>query len=194
MVIQDSNGETVAQMISELPEGSSTVPWAGPLDPSSFSQRPTEYSLLFRARDQNGTATGQDSVPVLIYASPVDTLWHPRPLTDADFMPEMRPLGAAYEDLAKGLLIGAGVAAASLATYGSLTGEYAKAVAVGGAVSLAGIVAMLKGSSDRTIPENRQHNDALRFDWETRRDSVATANRSLLAARQLVIAPTEEQR
>ncbi len=195
IVLRDLDGETVSQMMMpELNEGVSPVAWTGQLDPDAFSVRPTEYALVLTARDRNRTATGSDSVPVLIHVTPVDTLRHPMPLNEADFLLEERPMSAAYGDLGKGLFIGAGVAAASLLSYSSLSGELGKAVAIGGAVSVAGIVALVKGSSNRTISEAQQQNESLRTEWEVRRDSVANVNRDRLASRQLVIAPTGESR
>lgn len=194
IVFRDSGGETVAQMMAELDDGNSTITWANPFDPSDFSERPTELTLLLRARDQAGTATGLDSVPVRMYASSVDTLTHPLPLTGSDLLPELRTMNAAYGDLGKGLAVGVGVAAASMLSYSSLSGEYAKAVAVGGAVSITGIVAFIKGGGNRTIAENQLHNENVRASWEARRDSIVGLNQARLAGRSLVIALAPEQR
>ncbi len=194
ILLQDASGSTVSQSGNDLPEGNSTIRWPTPVDAASLTDRPTQFSLLLRARDQNGTATGQDSVPVVLYASAVDTLPHPLPLLESDFLVEMRPISSAYGDVGKGLLIGAGIAATSLLTYSSLGGESAKAVGVGGAVSLAGIVALVRGGSNRGISDNQLHNATLRSTWEARRDSVVEANRSLLVARELVIAPAGGER
>ena len=107
VLLQDSAGGTVAQLDMDLPEGNSTVHWATPLDPTSLTERPTQFSLLLQAQDQNGPAIGQDSVPILIYASPIDTLRHPPPLRESEFLAELRPMSSAYGDLGKGLFVGA---------------------------------------------------------------------------------------
>lgn len=193
LVLRDADGSTVGQSGNEMAEGNSTILWPLPVAAEALSDRPRQFSLILRARDQNG-ATGQDSVPVLISASVVDTLDHPSPLFESDFLLEIRPVSSASGDLGKGLLIGAGIAATSLLTYSSLGGEFAKAVGVGGAVSLAGIVALVRGTTSRVISENRQHNAALRSTWEAQRDSVLEVNRSRLATRQFVITPAGGER
>jgi hypothetical protein len=189
VLLQGPSGSTVAQIGQNLPEGTSELRWAPQLDPTRYAERPTPLSLILRARDESGTATAQDSVAVLVRAYPVDTLSHPAPLREADLLPEQRSMNAAIGDLGKGLFFGVGIAATSLLTYSSLRGEYVKALSVGGAVSLAGIVALAKGSSNRGIPENRLHNETVRSAWAASRDSVVTINRSRLAARELVLEP-----
>ncbi len=191
--LQDSTGQIVTDFGEQATDGISTVQWTDIPDPALFGEHAKPYTLVVHARERQGAQTDQKSLPISVYAPPADTLAHPPPLADSVFLAESRTTAPAVRDLAKGLLVGAGIAASSALAYRSLEGESGKALAVAGAVSFAGIVAFIKGRSGREITGNKAHNTALKNQWAARRDSVVAENRSRIAARQLIIKPLGER-
>lgn len=195
VLLRDSGGETVADLGEQQAAGMSQVRWATAPDLTRFSVQPARYDLIIRARAQQGGETDERLVGVLVRATPVDTAPHPLPLPDSLFRPEQRPAGAALGDLAKGVGFGVAIAAASTAlAYKSLKGESGKGLAVGAAVSVAGVIAFASGTARRDIVENRAYNQELSRRWAVQRDSVVSANRRRLLERTIVIEPVVEGR
>ncbi|MBI3983246.1 MAG: hypothetical protein HY337_10050 [Gemmatimonadetes bacterium] len=194
-LLADSAGRTVADLGEVDAAGVTLLRWTDLPDPSGLPQQPARHQLIIRGRAAQGTETDERSVAITLSALPADTLVSPPAPATADFRPEQRPMGPALGDLGKGIAVGvAAVAASSALAYKTLQGETVKAVAVGGAISLAGFAAFVSGSGQRTIVENRDYNAALRLGWEARRDSVVAVNRERRANRPIVIEPVETRR
>ena len=191
----DGQGRSVADLGEVEVTGVTTARWRELPDPAAFPAEPSRFQLLIRSRAVQGPETDERTVPVEVHAPLADTLVHPSAPAATDYRPERRPVGPALGDLGKGVAIGVGVVAASTALASkSLAGESTKALAVGGAISFAGLAAFITGLGKRDIPENRTFNAELQRTWEAQRDSVAMTNRARRSNRPILIGPPGERR
>ena len=114
-------------------------------------------------------------------------------MADTVFRPERRPTNRAWTDLAEGLIFGAATAAAATGlSYTALGGEVGKAAAVGGAISLTGVIAFVNGVTGRTVDENVTYNTRLRQEWQDSLALVVAANESRRVGQMLVIERVRE--
>ncbi len=190
--LQDSTGQTVAQLGVTAGDVTAMLEWT-PVDTTGFlSREPRPFTLVVRAREQQGAGEYQRAVPLTIYSPQPDTLEHSVTPPDSLLRPEMRSNAGAVGDMLKGLLFGVGAAAigTSLA-YESLGGETTKAIAVGAAISLTGIISFIKGSSNLVIQENRNYNFQLSETWRAQSDSIAALNQETIRGRRVIIEPVE---
>lgn len=193
-LLLDSAGRSVADLGEVDATGAASLRWTALPDPSELPASPTRHQLVIRARATQGTETDERAFRVTVYAPPADTADHPPAPNPTEFRPEQRPLGPALGDFGKAVAVGAAaVLASSVIADKSLAGETGKALVVGGAISFAGFVALVKGSNQRNLSENIQFNAELRRAWETKRDSVAAVNRDRRTNRRIVIEPAAER-
>ena len=187
VLLTDSSGVEIADLGEQNADGVSLVRWSTIPDLSRFPADPTPYDLVIDARERQGSGTDRRSIQVAVHVPHVDTVPHPLPLADSVFRPETRSVGQAWSDLAKGLFFGAGTAAAAFGlSYTTLGGEVGKAAAIGGVISLAGVIAFVNGSTGRTIHENVDHNVRLRRQWQDNLIRVIAENETRRAGRVLV--------
>ena len=194
VLLLDSSGAAAADFGEQDADGVSLVRWSTIPELSRFPSDTTRYDLVIDARERQGTGTDRRSIPVAVHVPGADTIPHPHPLADSLFRPERRPASRAWTDLAGGLLIGAGTAAAAAGlSYTDLGGEVRKAVVVGGTISVAGAIAFVRGITGRTMPENVSYNAQLRQEWQDSLALVVTANESRRLGQVLVIERFREQ-
>jgi len=115
-----------------------------------------------------------------------DTLEHPAPLADSLFLPERTGTRQRYETLLGGLVMGGAVMLlpGTLAPEATLAGTR---YAVGGAMSLAGIVGFFTRRPGMLVPENVAANAALRENWNERLGTVVAENADRIAGIRLVV-------
>jgi hypothetical protein len=192
LLLRDAAGAVVLDFGDRTATGVQDVRWTLGASPSAFGAEPRDMTLVMEARERDGGATDQRTYPVRVHAPSVDTLAHPLAPSQSLLRPERRPMGAATGDLVKGLAFGAGAAvAATTLAHKSLGGETVKAAAIGGTMSLVGVIGFFKASAGRDIPENRAFNEGLRRTWRAAADSVMAENRRRLATQVLIIEPSD---
>lgn len=133
-------------------------------------------------------ASGEVAPPVerILYVArlPVDTAAHPPAFDSTTLMPEaLRIPRAAPSRLLLGAALGMGaLLTPSLLGSGDVGGGGGRSVAIGGVVTLAGIVGFLAGHRTRPLPENVDQNRQLLDRDANQRGVIAAANARLLAA------------
>jgi hypothetical protein len=134
--------------------------------------------LVVTSRNQAGRPSRQVTVPLTISRPAVDTM--PTPMLPADSLrrPETRPGSSGTTALLTGL--GAGVTAALLPSLisGGESGLSARYM-VTGALSVTGIVALVRARRPQPIPENIAWNRQLQLNWEREAERVRGENEVL---------------
>lgn len=169
-------------LLSSLVADSAEVRWQ-PAEPTGGSVR---YRVVARSLDLNGAVLRSVTVPVSVSRAPVDTAALPAPPPDSAYLPERAHDASGWRALAAG--VGVGGALIALAPVVAPSADLSPGrFAIGGAVSLAGIVSFFTHRPNRILHENVRANDALRRRWLAQRDSVAAANASARAAVPFVV-------
>jgi hypothetical protein len=107
-------------------------------------------------------------------------------LADTLFLPESTGRGQTIETLVGGLLMGGTVMLlpSALAPDAQLAGMR---LALGSAMSIAGIVGFVVRRPGEPLPQNIAANRALREDWNERTDQIVEENANRITGTQLVI-------
>jgi hypothetical protein len=133
------------------------------------------YTLLVESLAPNGTVERVVHFPVEAEVVRLDTLPHPPPPPDSLLLPERQPAGPALRSLTAGVFLGGlAVALPALAGSGSQAGD--ARFAVGGAVTVAGLIGYFKQKPGRPLPDNIAANQVLLGEWRGRLDTVVREN------------------
>ncbi|HYY62125.1 MAG TPA: hypothetical protein VE756_12095 [Burkholderiales bacterium] len=157
------------------------LPWNG-LDSANAPLVPGTYAITVKSLDRAGNVVRILRLPLSVLPARVDTLIHPTPPRDTVLLPERRPLGPALRVLAPGLLGGVGLAVLPGAIASGERPSGAR-FAIGGALTIAGVVAFLSRKPGHALPENAAHNDVVRA-W--RREDAAVARRNAERAQGVI--------
>jgi hypothetical protein len=161
------------------------VQWNG-LDGQGEPVALGRYFLTVESATPDGAIARVLRVPLDIAVEVPDTLPHPQPPADSLFLPETNEDRAGTRSLIAGLVAGVGVAVLPSAIAPDAAPSAAR-FAVGGAITVAGVIGFLKGRPGRGIPENAQANAALRSEWQSRLDDVIRQNEARSLEVTLVI-------
>ncbi len=142
------------------------------------------YVLQITATDASGDVAPPVERILYVARLPVDTAAHPAPFDSTTLMPEtLRIARAAPSRLLLGAALGVGaLLTPSLLGSGDVGGGRGRSVAIGGVVTVAGIVGFLAGHRDRPLPENVEQNRQLLDRDANQRGVVAAANARLVAS------------
>jgi hypothetical protein len=157
--------------------------WNG-LDSTGNKPPPAgRYAITVTSLDRQRRVVRILRLPLEVTPGRVDTLPHPAPPPDSLLLPERTPVGPGLRAFAPGAL--AGVAIAVLPSVVA-SGEKASGArfVVGGAATIAGIVAFFSHHPGRSIPANAAHNRTLREAW--RREDAEVARRNAERARGML--------
>ena len=140
-----------------------TIPFSlAPAD--SQALEPGEYRLTAVYSEPGGTASARFELAISLERQAIDTAAHLPPLDSSQLRPEQRPGGPFVPSLLTGLAVGVAAAAIPVALWNpDLGGASAepRALAVGGAITLGGIVGMITGRRMVPIQENIGYNQSL---------------------------------
>lgn len=140
------------------------------------------YTLLVESLAPNGTVERIVHFPVEAEVVRLDTLPHPLPPADSLLLPEQQPAGPALRTLTAGLVLG-GLAVALPSLAGSSSEATDARFAVGGAITLAGLIGFLQQKPGRAIPDNIVANATLLGEWRDQLDTVVRENEARRDAR-----------
>jgi hypothetical protein len=180
-----ADGRPVRVLYSGLIGDSLEIYWNG-LDSARVPVGTGRYFLTVESTGREGTVVRQLRVPLDVSASSIDTLPLPARPADSLFLPEGTSGGPAIETLLGGVVGGIAVALLPSA-IASDTDLSAGRLAVGGAMTIAGVVGFFKQRGGQPIPQNIAANEAVRQEWQLRRDDIARQNAVLRAEVDLVI-------
>jgi hypothetical protein len=161
------------------------IQWNG-LDAEGEPVTQGRYLLTVESATPEGMTARVLRVPLDIAVEVPDTLPHPQPPADSLFLPETIEGQSGTRSLIAGLVAGVGVAVLPSAIAPDASPSPAR-FAVGGAITVAGVIGFLKGRPGRGIPDNVQANAALRSEWQTRLDDVRRQNQARLLEVTLTI-------
>ncbi len=133
------------------------------------------YTLLVESLAPSGGVERIVHFPVEVEVVRLDTLPHPPPPPDSLLLPEQQPAGPALRSLTAGLALG-GLAIALPSLAGSSAEASDARFAVGGAITLAGVIGFFKQKPGRALPDNITANRDLMGQWRDRRDTVVREN------------------
>ena len=161
------------------------VRWDG-LDSAGVRPVDGNFMLAATSRRPGGVSLRSTRFPLSLLTIETDTLLHPLPLADSLFLPEQAGTGRGIGTLAGGILMGGAVflLPSALASDADLAGAR---YAVGGAMSIAGIVGFVTRRPGRILIDNVAANQAMRNDWNERVDSVVEENANRVAGIRLVV-------
>lgn len=169
-------------LLSGLVADSAEVRWQPP-QPTTDSAR---FRIVARSLDLNGDVLRSVTVPVSVARASVDTTPLPAPPPDSAYLPERAHDTSGWRALAAG--VGVGGALIALAPVVAPSSDLSPGrFAIGGAVSLAGIVGFFTHQPNRVLRANVRANEALRNAWRAKRDAVAADNAAARASVPLVI-------
>ena len=169
-----ADGRPVRVLYSGLIGDSLEVYWDG-LDSARVPVRTGRYFLTVESTGREGTVVRQLRLPLDVSTSSIDTLpWPERP-ADSLFLQEGTSGGPAIEALVGGVVGGIAVALLPSA-IASDTDLSAGRFAVGGAMTIAGVVGFFKQRGGQPISANVAANAALLGEWQSRRDGVVRQN------------------
>jgi hypothetical protein len=185
VAVDRPDGTTVRSIYQGVIGDSLEVVWNG-LDSDGRPLGAGRYAFRVQSTTPDGAVARVLRVPLDVSVDLPDTLVHPPPPADSLFRPETVDDPAGTRSLIAGLIVGAGVAVLPTLIAPDADASPAR-FAVGGAISVAGIVGFLRGRPGRTIAENVRANELLRSEWEARRDEVVRQNQARLVEVTLVI-------
>jgi hypothetical protein len=133
------------------------------------------YAITVSSLDRQRRIVRILRLPLEVTQPRIDTLPHPRPPADSLLLPERRPMGPGLRALAPGALAGAAIVVLPSVVASGEDATSARFV-VGGAVTIAGIVALLSHHPGRSIPANVAHNRTLRDAWRLEVADVTRRN------------------
>jgi hypothetical protein len=142
------------------------------------------YYLSVSSLATDGVVLRTLQLPLDVELIRPDTLPHPDPPADSLLLPERRPAGPGLKSLGLGLALG-GLAAGLPYLVGGVDEASNTRYAVGGAIAIAGIIGLVTRPPGAALPQNIAANEALRYEWQARRDSVFAANLRLRRALRL---------
>jgi hypothetical protein len=162
------------------------VQWNG-LNAQGDPVAPGRYVFSVESTTPEGATARVLRIPLDIAVEVPDTLPHPAAPADSLFLPETIEDRAGTRSLVAGLVAGVGVVVLPSLIAPDASPSPTR-FAVGGAITVAGVLGFLKGRPGRRIPENVQANAALRSEWQTGLDDVIRQNQARLLEVTLVIA------
>lgn len=171
--IQRPDGSTAHTLYGGPLSDSLRLEWRGATS-GGTPVAPGRYFLAVESLDRAERVVRIVRIPLQIDVARQDTLAHPAGPPDSSLLQERHPSGPGLEALS-GLLMGVGVMALSsgLASGADLSESR---LAIGTAISLAGIAGFLQKRPGRPIPANVAHNDSLRRTWRDRIAAVLQEN------------------
>jgi hypothetical protein len=169
-----ADGRPVRVLYSGLIGDSLEIYWNG-LDSAQVPVGAGRYFLTVESTGREGTVVRQLRVPLDVSTSSIDTLPLPARPADSLFLPEGTSGGPALQALLGGVVGGIAVALLPSAVA-SDTDLSAGRFVVGGAMTVAGVVGFFKQRGGQPIPQNIAANDAVRQEWQLRRDDIARQN------------------
>jgi hypothetical protein len=172
--VTQSDGRPVRVLYSGLIGDSLEVVWDG-LDSTGAAVRAGRYSLTVESTGRGGGIVRQVRVPLEILTTFGDTLPLPGPLPDSLLLREREGGGAGLKALLTGVIGGVGVALlpSSVAPGSELS---AGRFAVGGAMTVAGVIGFFTQRGGQRVPENIAANERVRRDWQARVDALVREN------------------
>jgi hypothetical protein len=143
------------------------------------------YTLLVESLAPSGGVERIVHFPVEAEVVRLDTLPHPPPPADSLLLPERQPAGPALRSLTAGLALG-GLAVALPSLAGSSAEASDARFAVGGAITLAGVIGFFKQKPGRPLPDNIAANQQLLGEWRDGLDTVVRENDARRDARMRI--------
>ncbi len=140
------------------------------------------YTLLVESLAPTGTVERVVHFPIEADVVRLDTLPHPLPPADSLLLPEQQPAGPALRSLTAGVFLG-GLAVALPALAGSSSEATDARFAVGGAVTLAGVIGFFRQKPGRPLPDNIAANRKHLGEWREGLDTVVRENEARRDAR-----------
>ena len=177
------DGRVVRNLYTGPISDSLDLHWNG-LDSTGTGSPPNgRYAITVTSRDRGRRVVRILRLPLEVVQGRVDTLPYPAPPADSLLLPERQPLGPALRVLAPGAIAGLAIAVLPSVVARNEDASGAR-FAVGGTVTIVGIVAFLSHHPGRSIPGNAAHNQTLRDAW--RREVAEVARRNAERARGMV--------
>jgi hypothetical protein len=167
-----NEGATVRVLFDGVIEGPRTVTWNG-LDGRGRIPPPGNYRLVVASMVTEGTALRSMQMPITLEAAPLSTVDVPRPPPDSLLKPEKRSAVPGLSILIPSAIVGAALIIPAL---GSDTENSGLRIAVGGAVTIGGLVGFILMKPGAALPDNVAYNDSLRSDWNRRTTDAEREN------------------
>ncbi len=155
-------------------DSSGFLVWDG-RDPTGVVTAPTGYQVVVTSRSVAGQVVRRVHVPLELDAYPQDTLPHPATPHDSLYLPTRLERGPGLEALVTGVIGGAAIALLPSAMAQGSELSTAR-FAVGGAISVAGIVGLVARFPGRSLRGNIRSNEAIREEWRTRVAAIEQEN------------------
>lgn len=183
VAIRLARGDTLVTLFAGAITDSMSLSWNG-LD--SLGQTPVGGLYVLEAASMvvPDTPLRTLRIPLQITRLRPDTLIAPETPPDSLFLPERTGGRPSVALLVPGLVVGAALAIPAASGHG---GSKGLRIGIGGALSVASVIAAVKHKSDRPIPQNIARNDSTRSEWDRRALEVAQRNKRLARVVRLVI-------
>lgn len=170
--IRDQSGRSIRRLYNGQLADSVVLTWNG-LAASGSAPSAGRYVLEATSMVTADTPIRSVRVPLRFRDAPLRTLSTPVPPPDSLLLPEKRSVTPGLAFLIPATVIGA---ALILPALGSDSENREVRIAVGGAVTIAGLVGFILQKPGKPIPENIAYNDSVRTDYTRRLQQVQTEN------------------
>ncbi len=170
--IRDQSGRSIRRLYNGQLADSVVLTWNG-LTAAGSAPSAGRYVLEAASMVTADTPIRSVRVPLRFQNAPLRTLSQPAPPPDSLLLPEKRSVTSGLMFLVPATVIGAVLI---LPALGSDAENREVRIAVGGAVTLAGLVGFILQKPGKPIPENIAYNDSVRTDYARRLQQVQTEN------------------
>jgi len=189
--VMNADGRVVRTIFSGTIRDSVDVRWNG-LDGSGNVPAAGRYMIVVTPRDRRGGAAGSANwtlrLPIEIARPAVDTTPLPPAPPDSLFRPERGNTQGAVRALIPAVIAGVAIVALPKVVAEGEEASQARLV-VGGAVTIAGIVAFFSHHPGQRLPENEQYNRNLRETWQRNSQEIARRNADRQRQSRMIIRP-----
>jgi hypothetical protein len=172
LTIRDRTGTVVRTLHEGTVDDSLVVSWNG-LGDSRRALSPGNYTIAAASQVTAGTTIRSVQMPLTLRSEEVGELTAPQPPDESDFLPEKRSAASGLRFLIPAAVIGAVLIIPALSSDAE---SREVRIAVGGAVTIAGLIGFWTQKPGQPIPENVAHNDSLRSDYRRRLERVESEN------------------
>lgn len=170
--IRDQSGRSIRRLYNGQLADSVVLTWNG-LTAAGSPPSAGRYVLEASSMVNADTPIRSVRVPLRFRSAPLRTLSAPTPPPDSLLLPEKRSVAPGLAFLVPATVIGAVLILPALSTDAE---NREIRIALGGAVTLAGLVGFILQKPGKPIPENIAYNDSVRADYSRRLQQVQTEN------------------
>ncbi len=159
--IVSASGATIRVLYDGAIEAPRTVSWNG-LDGRGRPPAPGSYRLEIASMVTAGSTLRSVEIPLQLQAAPLSSVDVPPPPPDSRLKPEKRSAVPGLSILIPSVVVGAVLIFPALGEDAENRGAR---IAVGGAVTLGGLVGFALMKPGAPLPDNIAYNDSLRAEW-----------------------------